>query len=67
MLALTRSLVLISAFWGCGVALAADSDQPKGESPALRAAQARLDAATKEVADLLAKESGRPNAPAQIE
>ena len=67
MLAPTRSLFLVAALWGCGVARAAEPDRPQGESPALHAAQARLDAATKEVADLLAKESGSPNAPAQIE
>lgn len=63
----TRSLVLIAAFLGCVAAHAAEPAHPTVESPALQAAQARLDAAMKEVADLLAKDSGRPNAPAQIE
>ena len=39
----------------------------RAESPALRAAQARLDAAIKEVADLTAKELGIPRAEGQFE
>ena len=63
----TRRWILLAALCRVGAASAADPVPPPGESTALRAAQARLDAATREVTDLLAKESGRPNAPAQIE